>query len=262
MPLLCLCLLALWLPARASEPQVDAQRVKSAIVELDKAWKSDSAAERARAIQANGDLPDPEVVKLVARGLRDKELDVQRAAIEALRFVNHPDALKELQALAHDEKSPKKDPQLLALLLRAIGQYGSASSLHVLGDELGSAQDPQVLQARILGLGRIRTREALERLIEGMKLATAQRGEAAMPDFRLALAVLSGVDQGGSQAAWQNWWNENRAKLKLDEQSPALPRELERKWKVYWGEMQGDLRPRKRSERGQDGSERKATGAK
>ena len=31
-----------------------------------------------------------------------------------------------------------------------------------------------------------------------------------------------------------------------------LPKDLERKWKVYWGEMQDEERPKKRSDRGKD----------
>jgi hypothetical protein len=249
-----LALLALNLPGLGVEAlQADPQRAKSAAAELERAWKSESAGDRVRAIQANGNVPDAEVLKLVARGLRDKEVEVQRAAIEALRWVGHPDALKELQALARDEKAFEKDPLLYAALLRAVGQYGSASSIRILGDDLWSVQEQHVLQARILGLGRIRTRESLERLLDLMKVAGLQRIEALMPDFRLALVVLTGADQGNSQPGWQNWWNDHRALLKIAQQPPELPKDLERKWRVYWGEMEGDDRPRKRSERGRDG---------
>jgi len=248
-----LALLLLCLPCRGGDPvRADAQRVKSAAAELEKAWKSEAAADRVRAIQANGNVPDPEIVKLVARGLRDKAIEVQRAAIESLRFIGQPEALKELQTLAGDERPFKKDPQLHAALLRAVGQYGSSSSLHVLGDDPWSVADEHVLRARILGLGRIRSRESLERLFELMKLAGAQRLETLMPDFRLALVVLTGVDQGNSESNWQNWWNEQRSKWKVEDAVPKLPRELERKWKDYWGEEESDYRPKKRSERGRD----------
>jgi hypothetical protein len=232
--------------------QADAQRVKSAIAELEQAWKSPSADERVRAIQASADVRDAEVLKLVARGLRDKEPAVQRAAIEALRFAGHPEALKELQAFARDEKASRKDPLLCAALLRAVGQYGSASSIRILGDDLWSLPEPRVLQARILGLGRIRTRESLERLLELLKLAGPQRIEAVMPDFRLALVALSGVDKGAAAQAWQDWWSANRAQWKPADEPAALPKDLERKWQVYWGEQESDYRPRKRSERGKD----------
>ena len=241
------------LPAAGGDvpPQADVQRVKSALAELEAAWKSDSPAERVRALQAQGGVRDAEVVKLVARGLRDKEPDVQRAAIEALRFVAHPDALKELQAQAHDDKALRKDPLLRAALLRAVGQYGQASSIAVLAEEFAAPDDEHVLQARILGLGRVRTREAVEKLLELMKLVGPQRLQMLMPDFRLALLVLTGADQGLSQAAWQSWWSDNRAKWKIAETPLGLPKDLERKWKVYWGEAEDDYRPRKRSERGQ-----------
>jgi hypothetical protein len=249
-----LALVALCLPRTPEGPsQADAQRAKGAVAELEKAWKSEAAAERVRAIQANGDVADAEVVKLVARGLRDKEPEVQHAAIEALRRVGHPDALKELQALARDGQAFRKDPPSQAALLRAVGQYGSASSIKILGEELGPDQDARVLQARILGLGRTRTRESLERLFEGLRISGAQRSEAQLPDYRLALALLTGTDQGNSASDWQNWWNAHRAQFKVEAQAPALAPDLERKWKVYWGELEGETRSRKRSERGRDG---------
>jgi len=249
-----LALLTLCLPCSGEEPvQADRQRVKSATTELEKAWKSDSAADRVRAIQTNGNVADAEVVKLVARGLYDKEIDVQRAAIESLRWIGHPDALRELQTLARDEKPFKKDPLLYAALLRAVGQYSSVSSLRILGDELWSVPDEHVIQARILGLGRIRARESLERLFELMRLSGSQRIEALMPDFRMALAVLTGVDQGNSEPGWQSWWKEHRVQWKVEEKRPPMPKDLERKWQVYWGETESDYRPKKRSERGRDG---------
>lgn len=240
------------LAAVRDTPQADPQRVKTALAELEKAWKSAEAGERVRAIREQGSVPDAEVVKLVARGLSDKELEVQRAAIEALRWVGHPDALKELQNRARDEKPYRKDPLLYASLLKAIGQYGNASSIAVLSQDVWSIQEEHVVQARILGLGRIRTRESVEKLIDLMKVAGPQRIQAVMPDFRLALVALTGTDQGNSQIGWQNWWNDNRTKLKVDARPPELPKDLARKWKIYWGEAEEDDRPRKRNERGKD----------
>ena len=248
-----LAALALALPPPAGDaPQADPKRVQAAVSGLEKAWKSENTAERVRALQASVGLGDAALVKLVARGLRDREAEVQQAAIEVLRFAEHPDALKELEALAREERPLRKDPALFAALLRAIGQYGSAGSIRLLGDDLWSNQDARVQKARILGLGRIRTREALERLLELLKSAGPQRIDACMPDFRLALAALSGTDQGNFEAGWQQWWSEHRAQWKPEVRRPALPRDLERSWQVYWGESEGDDRPRKRSERGRD----------
>ena len=254
--LVALLLLAL-APWTEDRVQADPQRVKAAVAELEKAWKATEGAERIKAIQHNADVADAEVIKLVARGLRDKESDVQRAAIEGLRWVGHPDALKELQNAARDEKPFKKDPMLYAALLKGVGQYGQASSIAVLADDIWSIQEQHVIQARILGLGRIRTRESAEKLFDLMKVAGPNRIDNVMGDFRLSLVALTGVDQGHSQIGWQNWWNDNRTRFKVDPKPPELPKELERKWKVFWGEMDGDERPRKRADRGKDDPERK-----
>ncbi|MBK7643156.1 MAG: HEAT repeat domain-containing protein [Planctomycetes bacterium] len=244
--------LLLCLFARADDvrPPPDPARVKTAVAELEKAAKSDSAPERARVLLAQGNVPDPAVVKLVARALRDKEPDVQRAAIEALRFVAHPDALKELQSAAREEKPLRKLPELHAALLRAIGQYGDPSSVRILGEDAWSDDEAPVIQARILGLGRIRTREAVDKLIDLMKSASAARLAASMPDFRLALVSESGVDRGNSPEGWQSWWNEHRSELKFDARPTELPTDLARKWKTYWGDMEYDARPTKRADRG------------
>lgn len=258
-----LSLLAL-LPLIFATPQspapADPARVKAAVTELEKAWKSNDAGERMRAIQANATVPDSEVVKLIAKGLKDKQLDVQKAAIEALRWINHPEALTLLQAAAKDSKFYKDQPVVYGSLLKAVGQYSNKSSIPVLSDDVWSVQEYSVIQARILGLGRIRTLESVEKLIDLMKVAGSRKIENVMPDFRLALVNLTGADMGQSQLAWQQWWNDNKSKVKVAPTPGELPKELDRKWKMYWGEMNEEERPRKRSDRGKDAPESPAGG--
>jgi hypothetical protein len=247
--------LPLLLPAAQSPAPADPARVKTAVVELEKAWKSSEAGERIRAIQAHATVADAEVVKLIAKGLKDKQLDVQKASIEALRWINHPDALAQLQSAAKDSKFYKDQPVVFGSLLKAVGQYGNKSSIPVLTSDVWSVQEQSVIQARILGLGRIRTHESVEALMDLMKVAGTRRIENFMGDFRLALMTLTGADMGSSALAWQQWWSDNKSKLKIAPQPGELPKELDRRWKYYWGELTEEDRPRKRSERGKDAPE-------
>jgi hypothetical protein len=53
-----------------------------------------------------------------------------------------------------------------------------------------------------------------------------------MPDFRLALVVLTGVDKGTDRQLWINWYGDHKGKVEV----PAVPRELRKRWNSYWGE--------------------------
>lgn len=241
--------------ARAQTPP-DAQRTKSAVADLEKAFKNGDAADRIKAIQNNAQVVDADVIRWIARGLADRDAGVQRAAITALRWMNHPDALKDLESAAQRDMPLRKDPELFAALLKGIGQHGSASSIGILKDDIWSVQDYGVIQARILGLGRIRTVAATEALIGMMRTGGPQKIQPFMEDFRIALTMLTGVDQGRSQDLWMRWWNENHDKLKIAGKPPVLDKPLQRRWDAYWGTEAGDDRARKGGERGKDGSEK------
>ena len=205
---------------------IDAAQAKSAIAELDKALRGSDTALKLKAIQMHGAIADAEIAHLLGRGARDKEPAIQGAAIQALRWLEQPEALKELHAIARSEKALRKDPVAYARLLQAIGQHGDASSIPFLVDDVTTVPEHVVLEARILGLGRIRSVAAVEALVELMKVTGAQRIQNLMPDFRLALARLTGVDKGQSQPLWQEWWNAERVKLRVEPGEPELALEL------------------------------------
>jgi HEAT repeat protein len=243
----------------ASTPQAgtppDTQRVKAAVVELEKAFKEGQPSERTKAIQNNQKVVDAEVIHWIARGLQDRDVEVQDAAIEALRHMDHPDALKELQAAAQRDGPMRKDPKLYAALLKAIGQHGSPTSIPLFKEGLWAVQDRAVIQARVLGLGRIRTTAAVEALIGLMRTAGKGVIQPFMEDFRLALAELTGVDQGRSQELWFKWWNENHGKIKVDAEPPELEKPLQKRWDSYWGTEPHEGKQKKQGERGRDDSE-------
>lgn len=241
-------------------PNADEAKLKAAITALDKAFSDGGTSERVRAIETAAILSDPAVIERIAKGLRDKDLTVARAAIEALRFSKHPESLEALHAAAKREARIQKEPEVHAALLRAIGQHGSATSIEVLVDDLWSHPDARVVQARILSLGHVRSRASLEKLIDLMRVAGPNKVQPFMEHFRVSLMVLTGADQGTSQDAWMRWWNEKGARTTVADKPAPLPKQLQILWDAYWGESKPAERPTKRSERGQDDPEKSSGG--
>jgi len=218
---------------QAKPPSPDAARIKTALVELKEAFAKPDAGPRIRAIEGAADISDADVVRYFGRGLDDKDVSVQKASIEALRFSAHAKALDELLARAR-MKAAKDDLPLYAALIRAIGQHEDPRAIEVLTDNLWSAPDAQVVQAKILGLGRVRTKESLKALTDLMEVAGPYKMQPFMKDFRLALWSLTGIDQGESRDLWLRWHRENKSAVKIQAQPATEPRELSRRWEQYW----------------------------
>jgi hypothetical protein len=218
-------------PPKPAPP--DPARVKTAVAELKEAFAKPEPGARKRAVDASATLADGEVVALIGKGLGDKDPGVQKAAIEALRFNPHKKALEELHARAK-VKAAKDDLPTYATLVRAIGQHGSPTSIDILTDNPWSTPDAQVLRAKLLGLSRIRTKEAVKATTDLMEIAGVNKVEPFMKDFRLALWALTGADQGESRDLWLKWYRDNKDKLKVAEAPPAEPKELATQWQAYW----------------------------
>jgi hypothetical protein len=221
----------------------------AAVAELDAAFLKGKTPERIGAIEKAARIADAGVVQRVAKGLDDADPKVQSAAIEALRVTDHADALAALHSTAKTNKKLRKDPELHAKLLKAIGQHGSVSSLPVLADG-GLGGENAVVDARILGLANIRSKRSLEELVNLMRVADRGRVEQFMPCFRLALMRLTGADQGTSIDKWIAWWNENKKDFAVAEEPPLLPADLQRRWDSFWGNPLDYTRGAKRGDRG------------
>jgi hypothetical protein len=239
-------------PAQAPDPA----KAKAAVAELDKAFKDGDAPARVKAIQSGAQVVDAEVIDRIAKGMRDKEMDVQKAAIEALRFMDHPSAVKCLEEAPKREPRITKDVGLYAAVLRAVGQHGSPTSIDVLTEDFWSDQDRGLMEARIFGLGRIRTKASVEKLIDLMKTRGPHKIQPQMQLFRTSLVALTGADQGASQEGWLAWWNDNKGKLEVAPKAGPLPKPLQGNWDAYWGDKQDSDRPAKRGKDGKDGPDK------
>jgi hypothetical protein len=116
------------------------------------------------------------------------------------------------------------------------------------------------VRARLFGLARIRTLAALEALL-GILATTGAGGQrrlqARMGDARLALMVLTGVDQGRSHELWEAWWRDHRKTFRIPSEVPALPPELRAQWEAFWGLQRTYEREPRREDRGRDPPPRK-----
>jgi hypothetical protein len=219
----------------AQEKTADPKRVQAATAELDAAFKDGKSPERIAAIEKNADVVDGAVIERIAKGLKDKDAAVKQAAIEALGRMKHPDSVKALNGLYNSEKKTlATDEAMFPLLLKSIGRLGDPSSVAVLSDSPFSSKIFPSIQARLYGLGNIRTNESVEALVGFMKLGAERDFQALMPEWRVALVHLTGVDNGDSIDLWQKWWREKKKDFKLPAEAAPMSPELQMKWDAYW----------------------------
>ena len=213
------------------------EEIKAAVAACKEGLKSKEPAERQAAIEAAAKVDADAVADEIGTALKDKEDSVAAAAMKALGAMTCKDSLKELHRVAKGaDKKLQENGKLYGTLLRNIALHGDKSSIEILGDDALKNLDAEVARARIYGLGNIRDRAAVEKLIDLMSLGNPLPGEDApyMPDARVALARLTGTDQTTNKSLWQEWWNKNKNGFKVSETPPELPPDLQRQWDEYW----------------------------
>ncbi len=250
-------------PDEKELPPPDPEQVASTCAALKRALAADDVELLARSLRDAAEVLHPDVIALVDEGLQREEERVREAALSALRWMEHPDALAALHAAYKKDKDLRKHPELGVLLLKAIGQHASPRSIAVLADDPFGTPGEKALQARIFGLGRIRDPRSVEALFDLMQKA-GPRGVAGngphMHNFRVALMVLTGTDQGTSRDLWVRWWNDHKQDYVLPERVPELPKPMQMGWDYYWGlEPRYEQRER-REDRGQDPERRRGDG--
>jgi HEAT repeat protein len=237
--------------APAVEHHEEEDPAKAAREGLKSGLKSKEASERVAALDEHGRFADSDVVKQVTRAVKDRDVGVRQAAIGALRWNEHPDALRELNKLAKDKKLIE-DQTIGPLLMKAAAWKGDPSSVDALSSKVFSTRYYQIVEARILGLGMIRDASAVEALIDLLKKVRPNDADRYMDDFRLSLVLLTGVDHGKDPRAWQDWWTKNRRGFEVAAEPPELPRVMQVRWDDYWGIRRKEKRGERREDRGSD----------
>ena len=211
------------------------EEVAIALADLERAATAEPA-ERAAAVARNAGVASPKVVKALARFLKDKESAVRIAAFDALGRTAHADALKELHRELQSDAKLRDDPKLLVALLKAIGRHADPESVKILADNAWKTPDASVVQARLFALGNIRTKASVAQLMDLMNTdpTTPFQSSPYMADFRVALAALTGTDQGLDKDLWRTWWRDAEKTLKFGKDPPRLPDPLQSTWHDFW----------------------------
>ncbi|MEM7311113.1 MAG: HEAT repeat domain-containing protein [Planctomycetota bacterium] len=234
-------------------PPPDEKKVEATVKDLKSAFSQSKEEEKLASIQRATDVLHPDVIKALAAGFREKEHEVQKATIEALRWMDHPKALDELHSAFKRDKDVAKDQELNAATLKAIGQHASKLSIDVLAGDPFKNPSHAAIEARILGLGRIRDADSVRELMAMMQKVGRGKSAAYMEHFRLSLMVLTGADNGKSREMWVKWWNDNKRSFKVGKKAPELPPKMQKRWDYYWGLEHVEGRAKKREDRGDDG---------
>lgn len=246
------CLLLL--VAASQDPGPTPEVVAHAEAALESAYAAGDLARIQAALEEAKGVAHASVVKKITLGLEDERREVQQAALEALRWNAHADALEVLHRLARDKKR-MKDVAVAGAVLRALGQHADPSSIPYLAREPFEPDDHACRRARLFGLGRIRTRAALEALLGILAISEngapqLRRIRGQMDDARIALMMLTGEDQGLDPEAWESWWRRSKKTFEVPAEEPVLPREQRLQWDGFFGLRPVYEREKRREDRG------------
>jgi hypothetical protein len=214
----------------------DPKRIELALAELSAAFKARDLEGRVAAIQKHADVHDARVAESIAKGLKDKNLTVADASIEALRWFDHPAAVKALEKEYGRNKKLKEDPNRHLALVLAIGQHGSTTSIPILTDASQTDTTAKIIQARIMSLGNVRSVDSIDELLDMItRFGSGRRGggQKHMADFTTSLTVLTGQEIGRSPDVWAKWWRENKKTFRMSPE-PVLPKGMQKRWERYW----------------------------
>jgi len=238
----------LGLPAALTAGQ-EAEKVKE--VPVEKRRKACSSIEEAvtedaetkvaiRALRSASQVVHSDVVKAIdEHGMRHADLEIRAAAIRALGRMDDPTAIEALHAATkRDEKLLEKEHRLHAELLKEIGRHGDPASIPYLVEDTFQSADKEVVTARIMALGRIRSKKSVDELIGFMRSVRRSRVNDHMGEFRVALTALTGTDCGTTPEPWINWYGDAKRGLEITPEMKPLTGALKRYWYTYWGEAE------------------------
>jgi HEAT repeat protein len=163
--------------------------------------------------------------KAIMKYLSSRSTAVKVAAINALGAIKNPKDLGKLMGMS---KAAEKEPQVLAALVRAIGEFGEKKSRKILMDTAKKwlFKDAAVAAAAARGLGHIPDRGSVEDLIKLLAMTYPSQGQggqissettamlkAARPGIIEGLQVLTGWDFE-DEKAWNNFWEREKKRWK------------------------------------------------
>ena len=214
---------------------------------IDTAKSSGSEESMLDALEAAGRSGDAKAVSKIVATLDGASMAVRRAAIEALGRIKDPAALDALHAELKRSTTARDSDATYAALIKEIGRHGNPKSIQILADDPFERLTLEAGTARIMGLGRIRTRESLDALLALSRKAgpSARRGRGVIDSewagrfrepMRNSAVVLTGKDFGSSRPDWEKWLREEGKKATISPERPPVPADVKAYWERYWEE--------------------------
>jgi len=230
-------LLSLFLSINPQEtPQPPSpERVTETVLAIKESLAKGEKDDQILRLQAAAEVPSKDVARVLEKTLKNKQPEVVAAAIQGLRWMKHPAALRALQKAYAGNKALRKNDELQLSLIKAIGQHGAVSSIKLLVHEVFALKQPKQREARIFSLGMIRHRDAVEAIFQLIRNTPEKRILSSMGVVRISLMMLTGVDNGPQPGPWKVWWKENQKTFKMAPISHAIPRKILDRWTRYWG---------------------------
>lgn len=251
-------LLALFLfscPLTVEDKPLDPAQVKLAVTELKSAYGRGRPADQLAMIKKYGQMRDSQIAETMLRGLKSKDLDVQLASINALRWMPFPVIVKGLQKNLQRNKALLKDDRLHEALVRSLGQHSDPSSLKYFMEGVYTAPTRGNFQARLYSIARIRTDESLLAVMEMLQRgagvqANGKAKKQLQAKYDIALEVLTGQTFQLDKDAWLQWWRKNRKSFKVPKNPIKISPKSETQWSSYWANPKnlrgrGDTKKRK-----------------
>ncbi|MBC8369786.1 MAG: HEAT repeat domain-containing protein [Planctomycetes bacterium] len=260
-------------PTPAKETPAESQQEESidpaeALAKVKAAIKSDSEVIILDAIDVCGAVKDKKVISELYKLLKHKSEEIRFATLTALRFNDHPEALKRLLSFGKDKRI-KNDDKYHEAYIYALGQKADKKTAKIIKDDLVlvTSAAKEVLAAKIFALGRVRQVDSIETLLQFCQSGTRNgRRRGGTPRMRIevqtSLAILTGVELGNQVLDWTNWWSDNKRGFKISKTEGTISNpKLQAKWQALWlseeqksqaKKEQKEKRSKKRKDDGKD----------
>ncbi len=211
--------------------------VQQAVEGLEASVKAKEVEARLGALREFGRVQDEKVCEAIGHYLKDRETKVVVAALEALRHNTREGAVDVLESYYKKNKKAVHDETAIqAPFMKALGWHAAESSIDILTDKpFSKGTSNESVRARILGLGKIRTAEALDGLVSMTHKVSRQQLDNYVGDVRISLYLLTGTDQGNSPDLWRKWWNETKKDFEVPSETPKLSASQQFVWNEFWG---------------------------
>ena len=229
-------------PAVEEELKIDPAE---ALAKMKAAIKSESDVVILDAIAYAAEVEDKKIIGEFYKLLKHKSVDIRLAALEAMRFNKHDEALKRLLSFGSN-KLLENDAEYLAEYIYALGQKADKKAAKLIKNDLvmTSAHDGDVLKARVYALGRIREVDSIETLLQlsqsgggggGGRRGRGRTTAKMRVEIQTSLSVLTGVELGNEVLDWTSWWSDNKRSFKVTKaESKIDDRKLQAKWDSLW----------------------------